>query len=342
MSTAESTLAVDSRERVVLSVEPDQLTAIFGRRVRVQITNPSPQDRAVTLRPTAGKGIELRLRSDPIDVPAGRTVTVRGRVRVRRPRVFGTVQAHAYALAARGQGAPVVVEGTVRARPLLRGSLVKSVAVVLVVAVWAALGIIAIPRIAAFFTSSASTSETATGAAAGGAQPSGTAGATPGADGGAAAGGAGAGGAGAGGAGAGGAGAGGAAGAAGGAAGGLALRGTVTGPEPGQVAVILVPTSLNEAAAAGAEPAPGTDEQTASGLRAAGSAFGKIPSWAVRLASAKVPPSVSTETGDDGSFSLAGIQAPGLYLLTFARAGFQTQRFIVNADTLAGADPMKV
>ncbi len=165
MSTAESTLAVDSRERVVLSVEPDQLTAIFGRRVRVQITNPSPQDRAVTLRPTAGKGIELRLRSDPIDVPAGRTVTVRGRVRVRRPRVFGTVQAHAYALAARGQGAPVVVEGTVRARPLLRGSLVKSVAVVLVVAVWAALGIIAIPRIAAFFTSSASTSETATGAA---------------------------------------------------------------------------------------------------------------------------------------------------------------------------------
>ena len=106
--------------------------------------------------------------------------------------------------------------------------------------------------------------------------------------------------------------------------------------------VVLVPTSLNEAAAADAEPAPGTDEATASGLRAAGSAFGKIPSWAVRLASAKVPPSVSTETGDDGSFSLAGIQAPGLYLLTFSRAGFQTQRFIVNAATLADADPMKV
>ena len=85
-------------------------------------------------------------------MPAGRTVSVRGRVRVRRPRVFGTVQAHAYALAVRGQGAPVVVEGTVRARPLLRGALVRSVAVVLVVAVWAALGIIAIPRIAALFT----------------------------------------------------------------------------------------------------------------------------------------------------------------------------------------------
>jgi hypothetical protein len=340
MSTAESTLAVDSRERVVLSVEPEQLTAIFGRRVRVQITNPSPQDRSITLLATAPKGIDLRLRSDPIDVPPGRTVTVRGRVRVRRPRVFGTVQAHAFALAARGQGAPVVVEGTVRARPLLRGSLVKSVAVVLVVAVWAALGIIAIPRIAALFTSSASTSETATGTAGAGAQPSGSAGATAGAADGAGAGGAGGGGAGGGGAG--GAGAGGAGAAGTGAGGGLALRGTVTGPQPGQVAVILVPTSLNEASAAGAEPAPGTDEATASGLRAAGSAFGKIPSWAVRLASAKVPPSVSTETGDDGSFSLAGIQAHGLYLLTFARAGFQTQRFIVNADTLAGADPMKV
>ena len=109
------------------------------------------------------------------------------------------MQAHAYALAVRGQGAPVVVEGTVRTRPLLRGSLVKSVAIVLVVAVWAALGIIAIPRIAALF-SSGSTSETATGEAGAGAQPSGSAGAAAGEDGGAA-GGAAAGGAGAGGAG---------------------------------------------------------------------------------------------------------------------------------------------
>ena len=74
MSTAESTLAVDSRERVVLSVEPDQLTAVFGRRVRVQITNPSPQDRAVTLRPTAGKGhrAAAAVRSESTCRPAGR------------------------------------------------------------------------------------------------------------------------------------------------------------------------------------------------------------------------------------------------------------------------------
>ena len=51
---------------------------------------------------------------------------------------------------------------------------------------------------------------------------------------------------------------------------------------------------------------------------------------------------MSTETADDGTFSMAGIQAPGLYLLTFARAGYQTQRFIVNAATLADADPLKV
>ena len=80
--------------------------------------------------------------------PPGRTVSVRGRLRVRRPRVFGATQVHPYALAVRGQGAPVVVEGAVRARPLLRGALVKSVAVVLVIAVWAALGVAKRPEMA--------------------------------------------------------------------------------------------------------------------------------------------------------------------------------------------------
>src|SRR6185437_16641085 len=122
----------------------------------------------------------------------------------------------------------------------------------------------------------------------------------------------------------------------------VSLRGLVTGPDPGGVTVILGPTSLTEAADQNAEPAPGTDEQTASGLRAARNVIGKVPSTALRVATAQDPPTVTTTTNDDGTWAIAGIRPQGFYLLTLARAGYQTQRFIVNGATLTGADPMRV
>jgi hypothetical protein len=376
ISAAESILDVDSREKVVVAIEPAQVTTVFGRKLLVRITNPSREDRDLTLKTTSPPGIGLRLDATGIGVPAGRTVSIRGRVKVNRPRLFGTVQAHTYALAVRGQGAPVVVEGTARARPLLRGALVRSLAVVLVVALWAGMAVFAIPRVASLFTTEAAVgteagsqttpadqpptgtgNETGVGGTAepeGGGGADGAGGADAGAGGGAdSGGGAGAGGdadAGANPGGAGGDGTESGDGAAGGgqpepADAGLRLRGTVTGPQPDGVTVDLTPTSLVEAADAGAEPADGvTDEQTASGLRSAREAIGKIPSWAIRQTSrADDPPTTaSTTTSDAGSFSVSGIKAPGLYLLTFSKAGYQTQRFIVNADTLAGSAPMKV
>ncbi len=339
MSTAESTLAVGSRERAVLAIEPIQATAVFRSKAQFKITNPSQQDRELSLQPTVPQAISLQLEHDVIDVPAGRTVGVRGKIRVRKPRMFGTSEVHTYALAVRGQGAPVVVEATVRARPVFRSALVRSLTLVLVVALWVGLAIVAIPRISAYFTGD--TSNTAgSSTAAGTPGTDGTAGADgqPGASGSAGADGS---------AGAGGApGADGQPGAAGtpaGTATGERLRGLVTGQDPGGVTVILAPTSLLEAAAAGAEAAAGvTDAATASGLRAANGPFGKVPSTALRLTTADDPPTVTTQTADDGSFSVAGIRAPGFYLLTFARAGYQTQRYIVNSETLADADPLKV
>ena len=340
-SSAESTLAVDSRERAAVLIDPVQVTAIFGKKIRLQITNPAQQDRTLELRPTAPQGISVRLAHGLVDVPAGRTVTVPGRVRVRHPRVFGTSQVHTYAIAVRGQGAPVVVDGTARARALFRGALVKAVAAVVVIALWAGLAIVAIPRITSYLTSDSSASATANGGAAtgpagaappgGGAPRDGTSGGGDGSSGGGAAGDGSAGG----GPDAGGAGA--------APAPGERLRGIVTGADPAGVTVILAPTSLVEAAAAGAQPAAGvTDGATASGLRAARETFGKTPSTALRLAAPGDPPTVSTDTATDGTFSLAGIRSPGFYLLTFARAGYQTQRFIVNSATLGGADPLKV
>lgn len=105
--------------------------------------------------------------------------------------------------------------------------------------------------------------------------------------------------------------------------------------------MVLSPTGLTQAAGQGAEPAPGLDEQTASGLRAARDVIGKVPASALRVSTAADPPTVTTTTNDDGTWAIAGIRPTGFYLLTMARAGYQTQRFVVNGATLVGADPMR-
>jgi len=120
------------------------------------------------------------------------------------------------------------------------------------------------------------------------------------------------------------------------------MRGLVTGSDPGGVSVVLSPTGLTQAAEQDAEPAPGTDEQTASGLRAARSIIGKVPASALRVAVADEPPTITTTTNDDGTWAIAGIRPQGFYLLTLARAGYQTQRFVVNGANLIGADPMRI
>ncbi len=418
-ASAESTLIIGGREPTVLDLDPPQVTAVFGRRVQLTITNPSLTDRELVLEPTVPAGLTAQFQPGPVGVPAGRTVTVRGKVKVRRPRVFGTVQTHSYAVAARGQGAPVVVTGTVRARPVFRGALVRALVLVAVVALWAGLAVVAIPRVSSYFTTQ--TQDTQAGGAAPD-QPSGTtpadagagsAGASPGgatggdsgttggdsgttggdsgttggdsgatgatgdgsgggspdsgapdsgsAGGGATDGGTGGVGTDTGDTSGGEAGAGGAGGNPATPGGGetgtdtnaeqgsvgatpneVALRGLVTGPDPGGVTVVLSPTGLTQAAEQGAEPAPGTDEQTASGLRAARSIIGKVPASALRVATADEPPTITTTTNDDGTWAIAGVRPQGFYLLTMARAGYQTQRFVVNGATLIGADPMRI
>ena len=47
-------------------------------------------------------------------------------------------------------------------------------------------------------------------------------------------------------------------------------------------------------------------------------------------------------TTADGAFAFGCISSPGFYLLSLARKGFGTQRYIVNAATLADADPLEV
>lgn len=394
VATFESTLVVGGRERAVLDLDPPQATAVFGRRIRLTITNPSVTDRDLLLEPTVPQGLSVTLPTEPISVGAGRTVTVRGRVSVRRSRVFGTVQTHSYAIAARGQGAPVIVNGTLQARPVFRGALVRALVLTLVIALWVGLAVVALPRVSSYFTADQKTVTSTTpptsgsdsGTSPSGGDQSGAAGGTDqggsggdqggggsagdqgtgdqGTDGGGAAGGDSGGGSGNGSDGHSGSGSasgsdsgsGSDGGSGSGGTGGdgeptappsstpsqVTLQGLVTGADPGGVTVVLGPTSMVEAAGQGAEPAPGTDEQTASGLRAARGAIGKVWATSLRVNRAEDPPSLTTTTNDDGTFALAGIRPQGYYLLTVARAGFRTQRFIINGANLVGADPMKI
>ncbi len=92
-------------------------------------------------------------------------------------------------------------------------------------------------------------------------------------------------------------------------------------------------------------PAAGaTDAATASALRSISTGpIGKVPAEAVRIAPAAAESGIrTTKSAADGSFAFSGITSPGYYLLTLAKPGFATQRFVIDAATLDAATPIKV
>lgn len=353
LSTAESVLVVNARERVNLTIIPSTPVAVFGKSFKVQLTNPSAVERDLELTTDSARGARVSLRYNQVAIPPGQTVTIPGRLTVTRPRIFGHHATHTFVVGARGVGAPAFAEGTLRSKPLIGGKVTGVIATVLVIAVWVAAAVTLIPKISNAVSSkntvpAATSSAPGTGQSGAGQSGAGQSGA--GQSGAAGQGGSGSAGSGAGGAGgsggtSAGAGAGGTNGANGtdGTPGGSRLAGTVTSANPSGVSVSLEPTTLVRASNLGAAPAPGTNQTVAQGLRMAASSLGKIPQSAVQLSvSASDTGPRSTKTADDGSFSFAGVSAPGYYLLTLSKTGYQTQRFIVNAADLVGAQPMEV
>jgi hypothetical protein len=351
MGLAESTLAVDSQERISMTIQPPTPTAVFGKKFRVQITNPGSRDRAFTLVGDAASGASVSLQQDQVEVPAQRTVSVKGRVRIRRPTFFGGENTHAFAVTAQGVGAPEFAEATVRSTPLIGRGPRMVVGLVLVVALWASLAIVFIPKISDAFKpksvvgapSTVTSQGPAASTGAGAPGQSGTGGSSG-------AGGNGNGGNGSGGSGSGGGGQGGGSGNGEGSGGGAQqagyqLAGTVTGAEPKGVMVTLAPTSLVGASDAGAQTAPGSSQSTGNAFREATSgALGKIPAEALQVVrdgdGADNTTTVLTNAG--GEFGFAGITAPGYYLLTVSKTGFQTQKFLINSADLASPQPLKI
>jgi hypothetical protein len=344
MGIAEATLAVDSAERISMSIQPPTPRAVFGKKFRVEITNPGSVDRPLQLLSESAAGASVRLGRDEVTVPAQRTVSVKGRVRIRRPTILGGENAHTFTVTAQGTGAPEYAEATVRSGPLIRRGARMAIGLVLVVALWVSLAVVFIPKISDAFKPNSLVGAPATVTSAG---P--VASGAPGAPSSAGSGGSGAGGSGSGSSGAGGSGGGSGPGGAGGSSGsgsaqaaGYQLTGTITGPAAKGTAVTLTPTSLLAASDAKAASAPGSSASTVNALRSiTAGAVGKVFGQAV----SDVGDGTATRrliTKANGEFAIAGIQSPGYYLLTLAKAGFQTQRFLINSADLASPNPMKV
>jgi len=343
MGVAESTLIVDNPDRVTITVDPLQPVAVFSKKIRAHISNPGRTDREITVTSEAARGAAIHLGSGNLIIPAGRTVTLKGRVTVTRPRLLGHVNAHTFTVSARGLGAPEYVEGSLKSRPLLRNWVTTAVAAVLVIALWVGLGIFAIPKISNYLAGKDDTQIASTQTApveptdgANGTDGSGAPTTGAGAEGGAGGEAGGAGGEAGGAGGAGGEGD-------GGEASGARLAGTITGTKPAGVKVSVEPTTVVEASDDGATAAQGLVGQDVVSALRPDSPIGKVPGSMVRFATADpADQERSTESTKDGSWSFAGIRSPGFLLVSFAAAGYQTQRFIVDSALLADAEPMKI
>ena len=113
------------------------------------------------------------------------------------------------------------------------------------------------------------------------------------------------------------------------------MSGRVTGPNPGQVTVAIAPTSL-------------VDQPLAQDnlLSATTGPLGKIPaSLAADVfadpVSAVTNPTMTRLTGADGYWSFAGVQAPGTYLVTISKPGYDTVEDIVTLTSGSTPQPLQ-
>lgn len=326
-------LIVDAPGQIGIELAPLDATAVFGKKIAVTLRNTGASAAEVRLDAQATQSTPVRLDETDVPVRSGEVRTVRGRVRVRRVRLIGHRARHTYSITAHSAGAPRHVEGSLTARAMLGPTSAKVTALAALVAVWVALAIIFIPKLAdsikdnhKITAKSVQTSGAAggSGTAAGGGSsggsdkdgssggPNGTAGGAGGSRGGTH---------------------GGAGTAAGAAA--IQLNGTVTGAKPGGVDVTIEQTTLHAEDAIDATPV-GIAPQSLHTV-------GKISSAALLTrVNPDQPSSRSVVTDTDGAWSFANVAQPGYYLVTFAKPGYQTVRYIVNSASAAASKPMKV
>jgi len=329
-ATTDGELEVDAPGEIVLSVEPASARAVFSRRVSVVVTNTGDQQVDVGLSTRVGKGMRFALPSASLTVGAHRTARLTGRLRVSRPSIVGHRNQISYAVEGRGRQAPARFHGTLTSHPLLSGGVLRALSLLLVVALWAGGLATAVP----WLTSRDDASTSAAGAAAadvgsdGPAEPGDGDGAEdgveqPGA------------------------------GATSAAVPRIRVGGVIRGDAPSGVQVGIRPISvLAGDEAAGAVPAAATASsplagaggggaggRVTSGLARAlptGDPVGKTPAQALTLTrTSALADARTTRSADDGTWAFADLTPDAYYLITFAKAGYQTQRLVMTGAEAA-------
>lgn len=301
---------------VLATLEPAEVQGAYGAKLDLVLRNRGKTPLRVELSPIQpDPGVDIAFADRSPVLEAGREVRIRTRLRAARP-IAGGEQRRPFGIEVRGRSTPVVLEGTLVQRPLLASWLIRGVALALVMALWVAVAVVGITDLGRRVHHDAAARAAATQPTippAGG--PSARA-------------------AGAGGAGGSSAGIPGASG--GGAEGILAtsnpattdrVAGTVNGPSQlAGIQVTIQPTSLASTATQGAKLVGAT--RAASG----GVVFGNaIPLGDAALTAAVTGTASETvTTRADGTWVFPAVRAPGIYLVSFAKAGYTERKDVIT------------
>ncbi len=333
----DTTLIVNPRNQLKLELRPRSTSTVSSRKVKLALRNMGNEPARVTLDVKTSPRVRVRFRKKLVEVLPGATELVSGRATVTHRRLFGGTEHHTYTVSASGTESLRHVEGSVTQHPLVGTMLMKAVALLAVLAIWIGAAVIFIPQLAHRIGDRSSETTTTQEADAGkdadgggdngGADDSGDSGDS---------------------------GSGGSAGDEGdqggdGKSGGkggtqqaadvpedeIALTGTVAGDQPAGVRVSLAPTSLvDEDAQGGVGVGVPSSALAKSGMSPASSFLNRaLPS---------TPKKRTVTTTKDGSWAFPSVKKPGYYLVTFTKAGFQKQSFVVDSTSEASTEPLEV
>jgi hypothetical protein len=313
---AEAALVVGDAAALALELIPTEPAAVRTKRVKVLLTNRGTTPMSLQLSVTPTNGLDVWLREHEVDLGAGESVEVRGRATTMRRRWVGQARRMPFVLTAQGHTVPVRLNAVFVVRPVFSRTVTRVIAAVAIVAVWASVALVGLDMISKRAhkknTASLTQLEIQQNGGKNGGSGSGGNGGNGGAGGGS------------------GGGSGGAGGGAVGAAGqstGSRLNGIITGSAPGGVTVSVRPTSLVD------ESSQDLTFVNQAQTVALGDQVGKLSSMSIDLGRPLAKSVVKHTTSfADGSFAIPGIKAPGYYLVQLSKNGYETRKFVVNAQ----------
>jgi len=315
----EGALAVGDAAALALELIPSEPAAVRTKRLRILLTNRGTTPLSLKLNVTPSAGLDVWLREHDVELGAGEAAEIRGRATTTRRRWFGQARRLPFIVTAQGHTVPVRLNAVFVGHPVFNRTLTRLLAAVVVVTVWASVALVGLNLI----SQRAHKKETASLTQIEIQQNGGKNGNGNGKNGNGGNGGSG----GSGGTGGSGGGSGGGSVGAAGQSTTSRLNGIVTGPAPGGVTVTARPTKLVDEALQGV-----TFVNTAATV-APGDQVGKLSSMSMDLSSAPSETvAKSTTSSTDGSFAIPGIKAPGYYLVQLSKNGYQTAKYVVNAQ----------